>query len=185
MSNKEFDNFAAFEDKERKDKEEWKKQKEKIEKESRRNKERKEKNDFIEELKKKLIDMRFDIENSHKANELYSEVVNLLETWKITEEEIKEIFEKIDEIIELNEKKENIPKSLLFDKEEYLKALENNDERKKLLKKIDNILTYTSDKLQPLDNFFMLAWYYFLLDKDIQIVHDNCIDVKENLEKLD
>ena len=184
VERKDLDNLAGFEDREKKDKEELEKQKEKIEKQAMELRKNKEKNELLDEIKKKLVDMRFELENAWVWWKLVDEITNLIESWKITKEEIEDIFEKIDEILKANEKKKEIPQKYLFTKHDYLKALKSEEDRANLLSKLDNILDFTASKLQPVDNVFLLAGYYFLLDKKIQIIHDNCIDVKENLEKL-
>ena len=185
MADKNIDNLAGFEDKERKDKKELEKKKKEVEEQAINLRKSKEKNDLLDEIKGKLVDMKFELENAGIDGKIVDEISQIIETGKVSKEEVEEIMEKIDEILKLNEKKKQIPQELVFTKKEYLQALQDEKARKQLLKKIDKILDFTADKLQPADNVFLLFGYYFLLDKNIQVIHDNCIDVKENLEKLE
>ncbi len=186
MSEKEkVNNLANFEDKEKKDKKELERKKKEVEEQAINLRKSKEKNDLLDEIKGKLVDIKFEFENAGVNWWIVDEISKIIETGKVSKEEIKEIMEKIDEILKLNEKKKQIPQELVFTKKEYIKALQDDEVRKQLLKKIDKILDFTADKLQSVDNVFLLFGYYFLLDKNIQVIHDNCIDVKENLEKLE
>ena len=181
---KDFKDYLSEEEKNKKETEKQKieEQKEKIYKESEERKKKLEESEIVRKIKTKLEDLKLDINLSE--NEVIDEIKQVIETHNITEEDLNNILEKIDEILDVVEKKEILPKRLIFTKKEYLEALKNGKIRKILLKKLDNILDYTSESLQPTDNLFLLVGYFFLTDKNLQIVHDNCIDIKENLEKL-
>ena len=181
---KDFKDYLSEEEKNKKETEKQKieKQKEKIYKEAERRRKNLEKEEIVRKIKSKLEDLKMDI--NLEDGKIINEIKQVIETHNITQEELTNILEKIDEILEVVEKKEILPKELIFTKKDYLEALKDAEKRKKLLKKLDDILDYTSKSLQPTDNLFLLAGYFLLTDKNLQIVHDNCIDVKENLEKL-
>jgi len=177
----------GFYENEKKKKEEKDKEQEKIKKERLKMWLKIEKDHLKDKIKKLISDIEFDIKHWKKINSSFLEQVrDIVDTTELSYNEVTEILWKIDEILNITKKEKIIPDHLLFSKQDYLEALENKEKREKLLKKIDGILTYTSDKLEPMDNFMLLMGYCFLVDKNskISLVHDNCIDIKDNLEKL-
>jgi hypothetical protein len=55
---------------------------------------------------------------------------------------VKEILDKIDEVIEINERKKILPNDLIILKEEYITARENKDQRLKVIEKVNLALDH-------------------------------------------
>jgi|GEM_PF-1131328 len=67
----------------------------------------------------------------------------------LNNEEIKEIFSKIDEIDEIQDIDDILPKHLRITKQEYMKAIDDPIFRKEIVKKLDNTLTYLYKTSNP------------------------------------
>jgi hypothetical protein len=125
----------------------------------------------------------------------------LIESWVITkhtaekvinnqnidEDLIKEIFDKIDELEEIKNINNYIPEELRISKEDYLKALTDNIFRTQVITKLDSSLTLIANKINPDSTMWLNLFSGFLtiLDKNLIIVQENTIDIKNNLKKID
>ena len=108
--------------------------------------------------------------------------------WKdISEDEIKEIFEKIDEIEELKDVDKYLPENLRISKEDYLKAVNNDIFRVQIITKIDSALTLLSNQVNPDSAMWLNLFSGFLavLDKNLIKIQENTIDVKDSLKSID
>lgn len=108
--------------------------------------------------------------------------------WKdISEDEIKEIFEKIDEIEELKDVDKYLPENLRISKEDYLKAVNNDIFRVQIITKIDSALTLLSNQANPDSAMWLNLFSGFLavLDKNLIKIQENTIDVKDSLKSID
>lgn len=108
--------------------------------------------------------------------------------WKdISEDEIKEIFEKIDEIEELKDVDKYLPENLRITKEDYLKAVNNDIFRVQIITKIDSALTLLSNQANPDSAMWLNLFSGFLavLDKNLIKIQENTIDVKDSLKSID
>ena len=116
------------------------------------------------------------------------ETLDSIIKWKnIAKDEIDEIFNKIDEIEVLKEIDKYLPKELRITKDEYLKAIKDPIFKTQVLVKINTALTIISNQItwdSPLWlNLF--SWYLMLLDKNLFLVQENTIDIKESLDNLE
>jgi len=108
--------------------------------------------------------------------------------WKdISEDEIKEIFDKIDEIEELKDVDKYLPENLRISKEDYLKAVNNDIFRVQIITKIDSALTLLSNQANPDSAMWLNLFSGFLavLDKNLIKIQENTIDVKDSLKSID
>lgn len=157
--------------------------------------------------KKKTIDLKKSREKSEKhedSEKQLFELKNLLDDWNldsathnlvekvvnsdvIWEEEIKEIFEKIEEI----ENNENISKYLpgdsIIKKEEYKKSLTDDIVRVQTLTKLNTALTILANHINPDSSMWLNLFWGFMamLDKNLVKIQENHIDIKNSLEKVE
>jgi hypothetical protein len=168
----------------------------KFEKETIKNSESKEnKRNFEREQKRKEI-IYSKIETSESLAELEElikkwiiskEIANKVKKWDIiNEKEIKEIFKKIDEIEEIKNIDNYLPKELRITKEEYLKALKDKVFRIKTITKLNLALNFIADQLHYEDIWWINIFgsFLWLLDKNLIKIQENTIDIKDSLEKL-
>jgi hypothetical protein len=98
---------------------------------------------------------------------------------------IEQIFEKIDEIENLKDVDKYLPEELRLTKQEYMQAYEDEDARISTLKKLDMSLTHLVEQIRP-DSAIglnLFAGFLYFLDKNLIMVQENTIDIKESLEK--
>lgn len=119
---------------------------------------------------------------------LSQKTIDAVFSWKIiSQDELKEIFTKIDEIEQVEKIEKYLPKEFRITKDEYFKALENKIFRTQVLVKINTALTIISHQITwdtPIwINLF--SWFLTLLDKNLVIIQENNIDVKNSLENLE
>ena len=103
---------------------------------------------------------------------------HIVEWQKLDNAQIKEIFEKMDEIEEIQDIENILPKQLRISKDEYIKALEDTIFRQDILIKLDDSLSYlyNSSNKFPLWIINFFSWLMRSLDKN----HKNTIKVQEN-----
>ncbi len=108
--------------------------------------------------------------------------------WKeISNIEIKEIFEKINQIEEIKNINNYIPKEYRINKEDYIKAINDEDFREETFKKLDFVLWLLVKQIIP-DNYSWLnlfSWFIWFLDKNLIKIQENTIDIKKWLKKID
>ena len=111
----------------------------------------------------------------------------IIEWEDIGEEAIKEIFKKIDQIDEIKDIDKYIPEELRVTKEDYSKALSDDIFRVQLITRLDSALTLLANKINPDSTMWLNLFSGFLtvLDKNLIIVQENTIDIKENLKEVD
>lgn len=169
---------------------EWYQEEEKKRKEQITEKERKNKEEQLKEIEQisQLSKIRLDLE---KLKDLIMNgiveptfVKEILQWEAIDDKQIEEIFEKIDEIESIKAIDKILPKELRISKEEYIWALNNVNQRIITLAKIDEALyyLYQSNWTDDVWGFNMFAWIFSLLNKNLQIVQWNYIDIKNDLE---
>jgi len=112
---------------------------------------------------------------------------NILDWKDIWEEAIKEIFEKIDQMDEIKDIDQYIPDELRISKEDYSKALTDDIFRVQTITKLDSSLTLLANKINPDSAMGLNLFSGFLtvLDKNLIIVQENTIDVKDSLKEVD
>jgi len=117
------------------------------------------------------------------------QTVENIVAWKdLDTTELKAIFDKIDEMEEMQNIEDILPEKLRITKEEYLSALEDAGLREDVLKKLDQSLTYlyfSSDSASPgVVHFFSSLIHAFdKRNKDVTKVQGNIIDIKQDLEE--
>lgn len=108
--------------------------------------------------------------------------------WKdISEDEIKEIFEKIDEIEETKDVDKYLPDNLRISKEDYLNAVNNDIYRVQVITKLDSSLALLSNQINPDSAMWLnlFSWFLAVLDKNLVKIQENTIDVKDSLKSID
>ncbi len=118
------------------------------------------------------------------SKDVAEQIVDWEDIW---EEAIKEIFEKIDQIDEIKDIDKYIPAELRITKEDYSKALTDDIFRVQLLTRLDSSLTLIANKINPDSAMGLNLFSGFLtvLDKNLIIVQENTIDVKDSLKEVD
>jgi len=173
---------------------EEKKKKEKSEKQRKKEIQR-----IIEsQKKKKEVQSHIDADNqlsalkdlleSTKLDSHTKEIIEKVMQWEnISEEEIQEIFEKIDEIENMDDVDRYLPKDFRLTKEEYSGALQNKEQRKKALQKIDDSLGILAKQIDSssISWLNLFSGFLTLLDKNLILIQEHTIDIKESLEKKD
>lgn len=101
-------------------------------------------------------------------------------------DEIRDIFEKMDEIEEIQNIDDILPKRLRTSKEEYLKALEDTVFRQDILKKLDDSLDYLYHSTHK-SPFWIMNFFSGLIHsldhskKSVMKIQGNTIDIKRSL----
>lgn len=116
------------------------------------------------------------------------DIANKILSWEqITSEEIKEIFDKIDEIEDIKNIDDYLPRSLRITREEYIKAVKDDIFREKTITKLNTSLVLLSNKINPDSAVWLnlFSWFVTVLDKNLIRVQENTIDIKNWLRKID
>ncbi len=116
------------------------------------------------------------------------DIANKILSWEqITSEEIKEIFDKIDEIEDIKNIDDYLPRSLRITREEYIKAVKNDIFREKTITKLNTSLVLLSNKINPDSAVWLnlFSWFVTVLDKNLIRIQENTIDIKNWLRKID
>ena len=116
------------------------------------------------------------------------DIANKILSWEeITSEEIKEIFDKIDEIEDIKNIDDYLPRSLRITREEYIKAVKDDIFREKTITKLNTSLVLLSNKINPDSAIWLnlFSWFVTVLDKNLIRVQENTIDIKNWLRKID
>jgi hypothetical protein len=153
----------------------------------------------LKNLEHKKIKEKISVEM--KTEKELDKLKNLIEKWIISketaekivewkdvwEEIIKEIFEKIDQIEEIKDIDKYIPEHLRVTKEDYSKALNDDIFRVQLITRLDSSLALIANKINPDSAMWLnlFSWFLTVLDKNLIIVQENTIDVKDSLKKID
>lgn len=136
------------------------------------------------ESEKELSNFKELIEKWVITNEVAKKIIE----WKnISEEEIKEIFNKIDEIEEVKNIDNYLPLELRVSKDDYLKAINDDIFRVTIITKIESSLAILSNQIVPdgLTWMNVFSWFLTVLDKNLVKIQENTIDVKDSLKQID
>lgn len=158
----------------------------------------------INENKRKTVEHKKIKEKISVEIEAENQIFNLKELvqrWVITKETadkvnsgididekiINEIFKKIDEIEEIKNIDKYLPKELRISHEDYIKAIHDDIFRIQMLTKLNSALTLLSRQINPDSAMWLnlFSWFLTVLDKNLIIVQENTIDVKDSLKKFD
>lgn len=103
---------------------------------------------------------------------------------EIDHEEMQEIFEKIDQIEEMDDIDEYIPKDMRITKEEYANALHNDEDYQQVLTKLHGVLTVLSQHVTPQTSgsINIFSGFIALLDQNLVTIQEHHIDMKDALE---
>lgn len=105
----------------------------------------------------------------------------------ISRDEVEFIFDKIDEIDSVKDIDNYLPKDLRITKKEYIESLQSKVIRIKTLTKINMSLNFLSEQI-PWNSSLsvnLFAWFLTVLDKNLTLIQENTIDIRDNLEKMD
>ena len=148
---------------------------------------KKEKSEKQEHSEKQLFELK-EMLNSWKLDSSTENLIEkVIDTDIISEEEIKEIFEKIDEIENNDEILKYLPEDSRITKEEYKKSLTNDITRLQTLTKLNTALTILSNHINPDSSMWMnlFSGFMAILDKNLIKIQENNIDIKDSLEKVE
>lgn len=132
-------------------------------------------------------------ENLHKLHDLVDEGLltkqqaeHIAEWEQLSEEDVKEIFEKIDEMEDLKDVDKYLPAELRITKQDYSKAMTDDIFRVQTMTKLDTALTVIWQQIVPDSSAWVNLFSGFLsvLDKNLVILQENTIDVKDNLNEI-
>lgn len=152
----------------------------------------KKKLEFSKEKKKLLVKIDKDKKLTYLKSLIERWLINIntaksIIKWEdLDNHQIKEIFDKIDEIFEVKNIDEILPKQYRITKNEYIKALENEKTRKEVLKKLDSSLDFLFQSSHT-SFFWLMAFFSDLINsinnskKEIITVQWNIIDIKRSL----
>ncbi len=135
------------------------------------------------EAEENLLDLKELVESGVISKETAEKVAS----WdNIDEEVINEIFEKIDQMEDIKDIDKYLPKELRISHDDYVKALHDDIFRVQMLTKLNSALTLLSRQINPDSAMWLNLFSGFLtvLDKNLIIVQENTIDVKDNLEEM-
>lgn len=146
----------------------------------------KEKNKTLEKSEKSLLKLKELVDSwnlDSKTKKLAEEILNLE---NISKEEIEKIFDKIDEIENLEEIDNVLPPDFRITKEEYKKAISDDEARIFALSKLNTALGILAQKIKPNSWIAInLIWGFLLsIDKKLIKVQENNIDIKHNLSSI-
>lgn len=114
-------------------------------------------------------------------------VEQIIQGESIEQEAIQEIFDKIDQISDVENIAAILPSNLRITKQEYLDALSDKDLRELAIWKLESALWFLSDMINP-DSIWAMSLFssfFTLLDKNLILVQENTIDVKKKLLEID
>jgi hypothetical protein len=148
------------------------------------NREKWEKQEYSE---KELFKLRNLLEDWNLDESTKKIVKKVVESDIIWEEEIKEIFEKIDEIENNDEISKYLPENSRITKEEYKKSLTEDIVRKQTLTKLKTTLTILANHINPDSSMWLNLFSGFMtvLDKNLITIQETHIDIKDSLEKIE
>lgn len=157
-----------------------------------------------EQIKKKNLEhkaVKEKISIEIEAENQISKLKELIESWvisketaekiieweNISESEINDIFNKIDEIEEIKNIDDYLPKELRINHDEYIKALHDDIFRVQILTKLNSALALISKQINPDSAMWLnlFSWFLIVLDKNLIKVQENTIDIKDNLEVIE
>ncbi|MDD3793551.1 MAG: hypothetical protein PHI37_01970 [Candidatus Gracilibacteria bacterium] len=149
------------------------------------------------EFKKQKERISVEIESEH--NLLYlKEMINngfvsqetakkIIDGIQISTEEVKDIFNKINQIEEVKDIDNYLPREYRITQEQYFKAISDDIFRVQVLTKLDFALTLLSKQIVPDTAIGLNIFSGFLgvLDKNLILIQENTIDIKNGLKKVD
>lgn len=160
--------------------------------------------------KEKELELKKSIEFKIKKEKIWVEIESenevfklkeLIEKWIITNEtaqkiilweeisndEIKEIFEKINQIEEIKDIDKYLPKEYRITSEQYLKAVNDDIYRVQILTKLDYALTILVKQIVPDSSNWLnlFSGFIWVLDKNLILIQENTIDIKSWLKKIE
>lgn len=136
------------------------------------------------ESEESLMNLKDLVEKWIITKETAEKVIEWVDIWK---DIIKEIFEKIDQMEGIKDISQYIPDELRITKEDYSKALTDDIFRVQTITKLDSALVILSNKINPDSAMWLNLFSGFLtvLDKNLILVQENTIDVKDSLKEVD
>lgn len=147
----------------------------------------KEKISTLETTESKLEALKEMLANWEIDEETKKLLEKVIASEDIDESDVEVIFQKIDEIEDMEDIDKYLPKENRITKEEYKKALTDSIFRTQTLTKIDVALTILYTQLNPKDWMWLnlFKWYLIALDKNLIKLQENHIDIKESLVEID
>ena len=157
------------------------------------------KNNEIKKLEHKKVKEKISVEI--ETEEELNKLKDLIDKWiiskdtaekiveweNIDKEIIEEIFDKINQIDEIKDIDKYLPKELRVSKEDYSKALNDDIFRLQLITRLDSSLALISNKINPDSSMWLnlFTWFITILDKNLILIQENTIDVKNSLKEVD
>ena len=132
-------------------------------------------------------------ENLHKLHDLVEEGVltkeqaeHIADGEELTQDDVQEIFDKIDEMEDLKDVDKYLPTELRITKDDYSKAMTDDIFRVQTLTKLDTVLTIIWQQIVPDSSAWvnLFSWLLTMLDKNLVLLQENTIDVKQNLNEI-
>lgn len=114
-------------------------------------------------------------------------VEDIVEFDVISQKEIEEIFDEIEEIENTKDIDKVIPKTFRITKDDYKKSLTDEVTRKHTIKKINSALSIIVTKINPKSSVWMniIWWFLYVIDKKLVKIQENHIDIKNSLNKVE
>lgn len=144
---------------------------------------------------KEFISVELEVENDlHYLKDMINswfvsqETARKIIDWvQISNEEIKDIFDKINQIEEVKEIDKYLPREYRITQEQYFKAISDDIFRVQVLTKLDSALALLSKQIVPdrAMGLNLFSWFIWVLDKNLILIQENTIDIKTWLKKVD
>lgn len=136
------------------------------------------------ESEKQILNLKELVDKWVISNETKEKIDNWIDIW---EDVVNFIFEKIDEIENVNEIDKYLPKELRISHDEYIRALHDDIFRVQTITKLNSALTLLYNQINPNSVTWLsiFSWYLLVLDKNLIKIQENTIDIKYNLKKID
>ena len=132
-------------------------------------------------------------ENLHQLHDLVEEGVltkeqaeHIADWEELTQDDIQEIFEKIDQMENLKDVDKYLPAELRITKDDYSKAMTDDIFRIQTITKLDTALTIIWQQIIPdsSSGVNLFSGFLSILDKNLILLQENTIDVKVNLKEI-
>lgn len=149
--------------------------------------------DFKKQKEKIQVEIEIENDLEYLKDLIYNWIVSnetakkILSWEEISNDEIKEMFKKINQIEEIKDVDKYLPKEYRITQEQYLKAISDDIFRIKILTKLDYALTILVKQIIPDSSSWLnlFSGFIWILDKNLVLIQENTIDIKTWLKRID
>ncbi|MDD3302135.1 MAG: hypothetical protein PHN31_01140 [Candidatus Gracilibacteria bacterium] len=152
-----------------------------------KSKKQKEKIEVQEQAENNLYELKNMLDKGVLDDRTEDLVEDIVEFDVISQKEIEEIFDEIEEIENTKDIDKVIPKTFRITKDDYKKSLTDEVTRKHTIKKINSALSIIVTKINPKSSVGMniIGGFLYVIDKKLVKIQENHIDIKNSLNKVE